>query len=150
MPLTFLPHPMLAPPSKAVLATYDPQKKEDVAELLEIHRVHHRVIELSRSDPYRHGFEPQVEAHRWEILGVAGEDGTQSGVSCTRGDSGVCSRCGETTVHAVCVRRDSGVASLRREKLPPGGPGDANKKWGPMHSSILENPRLPQLQPLTL
>ena len=59
MPLTFLPHPMLAPPSKAVLATYDPQKKEDVAELLEIHRVHHRVIELSRSDPYHHGFEPQ-------------------------------------------------------------------------------------------
>lgn len=62
--LAFLPHPILEGPSDEFLASLDYDDEEDVGFLAEWCEVHNREVELSREDPYRHGF---VLPH-WERL----------------------------------------------------------------------------------
>lgn len=54
--LTFAPHPILEVPSEEYLSRLDPESEEDFKEFCDLHRRYHEALELSRDDPYRHGF----------------------------------------------------------------------------------------------
>lgn len=54
--LKFAPHPILEAPGVDLLQTYDPDSDTDLAELKGLWEQYHRLIDLSREDPYRYGF----------------------------------------------------------------------------------------------